>query len=121
MTGFEVTIPGPFPSVNHMYGYRNGRVYKKAGVETFQVGVARLVQTARPSGWRPAARIRILYDFHLNRKADCDNLQKALNDAIAAALGVDDDCFLPCARSKETGVKAALANIVVTIINEAPA
>lgn len=115
---FTVTIPGPFPSVNHMYGYRNGRVFKRPGVESFQVLVAHLVRLAKPLGWAPKPQIRITYDFFLNRHADCDNLQKALNDAIAAALEIDDDRFLPCARSKVAGVPKAEARIVVAITNE---
>jgi Holliday junction resolvase RusA-like endonuclease len=99
-----------------MYARRpDGGVYKKEGVEAWQTSVARIVQTARPSGWLPAHQVRLYYDFHLVRRADCDNLQKALNDAIAHALGVNDDIFLPCVRSKT--MKARHASVEVTVEN----
>lgn len=102
MSEFSVLIPGQPPSVNHMYApNRQGGLRKVEGVETYQVMTAHLVRLARPTGWTPTAHIRIFYDFYLSRKADCDNLQKALNDAIAAALGVNDDTFLPCTNSKQ--------------------
>ncbi len=100
MTDWSVTIPGPIPSTNHIYGYREGRVYKKPGIEQFQTVVAHLVKLARPKGWEPATQIRLTYAFSLNRKTDADNLLKMLNDAIAQALGIDDDIFLPCVISK---------------------
>jgi Holliday junction resolvase RusA-like endonuclease len=48
----------------------------------------------------PTGQVRISYAFYMNRDADCDNLLKALNDAIAAALGFNDRIVLPCVRSK---------------------
>jgi Holliday junction resolvase RusA-like endonuclease len=102
-----------------MYARRpDGKVYKKAGIETWQTAVARIVQTARPSGWLPTRQVRLYYDFHLVRRADCDNLQKALNDAIAHALGVNDDIFLPCARSKTTGADYAFVEVTVENVDE---
>lgn len=100
-----------------MYGYREGRVYKKPGVEAFQTVVAHLVRLAKPKGWLPASQIRLTYDYRLHRRADCDNLQKALNDAIAFALGVDDDRFLPCSNSKTTGASKLDAKIIIGISN----
>lgn len=117
--GWSFTIPGSAPSVNHMYlpAATHGKLRKAPGVEAWQTAVALIVRAAKPSGWMPAIQIRVTYDFYLNRHADCDNLQKALNDAIAKALGVDDDCFLPCARSKTAGLPKAEARIVVEITN----
>ena len=116
---WNILVPGPFPSTNHSYGYRNGKMYKKAGVEQFQVMVAHITKLARPKGWEPADRIRVVYDFHLNRKADCDNAMKAINDAIAQALGVDDDHFLPCAQSKTMGVKEPFVEIRIENVDAA--
>jgi Holliday junction resolvase RusA-like endonuclease len=98
--------------------YAPGRTFgsrrKAPGVEAWQTKVALIVRSSRPSGWAPQGQVRIVYDFHVNRDADCDNLMKALNDAIAAALGVDDRIFLPAARSK-TKVATADERIVVTV------
>jgi Holliday junction resolvase RusA-like endonuclease len=44
---------------------------------------------------------------------DCDNVLKALNDAIAIGLGVNDKVFLPCVRSKEIGIKSP--RVIVTV------
>jgi Holliday junction resolvase RusA-like endonuclease len=116
---FEVVIPGQPPSVNHMYSRsRTGGVYKSPGVEAYQILVSHLVKLARPKGWEPRRWIRIEYDFLLHRHADCDNLQKALNDAIAGALGVNDDCFLPCVKSKRTGAKADSASVTIHLTTE---
>lgn len=113
---WRFVIPGRAPSVNHMYlpGRTFGSRRKAPGVEAWQASVANIARSARPSGWRPSGQVRLVYDFYLNRRADCDNLQKAMNDAIAAALGVDDDIFLPCARSK-TKVPTAQERIEVEV------
>ena len=115
---WTILIPGPIPSVNHTYGYREGRVYKKPGVEQFQTVVAHLTRLAKPADWEPGERIRVTYDYHLTRKADCDNLQKALNDAIAQALGIDDDLFLPCAIGKSVGEKYSFVEVTIENVDE---
>jgi Holliday junction resolvase RusA-like endonuclease len=116
MAEFTFTIPGRAPSVNHMYapGRTFGSRRKAPGVEDWQTKVAQIVRVARPSGWAPQGQVRLVFDFHLNREADLDNLFKALLDAIAAALGVNDRIFLPCARSK-TKVATADERIVITV------
>jgi Holliday junction resolvase RusA-like endonuclease len=105
---WRVSIPGVPPSVNHMYqasihktatgSYRGVR--KAEGVEAYQDGATMFVRTSMPSSWRKdlakhEGYIRIKYWFYLQRDIDCDNALKALNDAIAKALGVDDKRFLP--------------------------
>lgn len=112
---WRVTLPGPPPSVNHSYkivkvprrggGGLVSRLAKADGIEAYQAGVTLIVRAARPSGWKPAAPLRLRYWFYLKRKVDCDNAMKALNDAVARALGVDDDSFLPCVVAKELGHK----------------
>jgi len=69
-------------------------------VESYQLGVVYLVREARPSGWRPEGQIRLRYELLLKRDIDADNVLKALNDAIAKALGTDDRYFLPCIETK---------------------
>lgn len=109
---WRFTVEGQPPSVNHLYkiAYRprkNGRgmapcLVKAENVETYQAGVTYIVRAARPSGWKPGRRIRIRYSYFLSRDADCDNLKKAMNDAIAAALGCNDKAFLATDVIKET-------------------
>lgn len=103
MVTWSVTIPGQPPSWNHLYIRRRGTsgLAKAAGVETFQTNVVYLVRSARPSGWRPEGFVRVNYRLFLKRDIDADNILKALNDAIARALGTDDRYFLPCVQSKQ--------------------
>lgn len=117
MSEWSFVVPGQPPSVNHLYGQHGGRRFKAAGVEAYQVLVSHVVKLARPRDWVPAGDVRIEYAFYLNRPADCDNLAKALNDAIAAALGVNDRTFLPCTRSRVTGIKRDEARVEVWISN----
>lgn len=88
-------------------------IVKAPGVENYQTGVMLQVRSAKPSKWIPGSRVRIWYDFHLDADIDCDNALKALNDAIAAAIGCDDKAFMPCVRTKVTGVKEPYVKIEV--------
>ena len=54
--------------------------------------------------------------FHLKRDIDCDNALKALNDAIAHALNVNDKAFLPSVEAKWTGENDPF--VIVEIENE---
>lgn len=115
---FRFTVEGQPPSVNHLYEpSRYGGKHKAPGVEAYQELAAHKTRLAKPKGWVPGDQIRVYYDFYLNREADCDNLQKALNDAIAQALGVNDKSFLPCSRSKVSGVRRAEARVEVELVN----
>jgi len=70
---------------------------KESAVVAYQTGAVMQVRTAKPSHWRHGGGwIRISYSFRLSRAVDCDNAMKALNDAVALAIGVDDKFFLPC-------------------------
>lgn len=90
------------------------RLGKADGVEAYQAGVTMIVRAARPSGWHPADRVRLRYWFYLKRRVDCDNALKAMNDAIATALGTDDDSFLPCVVAKEMGHKDPRVEIEIS-------
>ena len=111
-----VSVPGVPPSVNHMYlprvtmtatgSYRSLR--KADGVEEYQAIAAMFVKTTMPKAWRQALEkhtgyICIRYWFHLKRDIDCDNALKALNDAVAKAIGVNDKRFLPHVVDKYVG------------------
>lgn len=111
---FEVR--GQPPTVNHLYvRKRGGGVAKAPGVEAYQTAVFYLCRDARPSGWRPdpTHQIRIMFSFFLGRDADCDNLLKSIQDAVALALGINDRMFIPCVISKETGCKDPYTKIEI--------
>jgi Holliday junction resolvase RusA-like endonuclease len=112
---WQFTVEGQPPSVNHMYARtRTGGVRKSPGVEAYQAGVTLIARTSAPSGWNTGwGFVRLEYEFRLKRDIDCDNLLKALNDAIAVGLGINDRLFLPCVRSKEIGVKNPSVTVTV--------
>lgn len=124
MNDWSFTIPGPPLSINATYKVvtmktttgMTRRLAKTPEAVAWQLGVVYIVKTAKPSGWRPARRIRIEMTFWMNRKGrDADNPQKALLDSIATALGVNDNSFLPCVLSNE--VDKADPRVEVTIRN----
>lgn len=105
---FSFIVPGQPPSTNHIYVRVRGswsKMAKAPGVEAYQNAVALICHAVKPSGFRPTGQIRVRYSFHLKRDADCDNLIKMLQDAIAAALEVNDRVMLPCVVEKTTGNK----------------
>lgn len=134
---WKIRIPGQPPSMNHLYksaiGYRHdssGRreywpdgkpktyhtVVKEDGVQTYQDSATWYTKAAKPSGWKPAGRVRLRYWYHLKRDMDSDNTQKAINDAIAHGMGVDDKIFLTTVVAKWTGEKEPF--VIVEVENE---
>lgn len=122
---WSVTVPGQPPSVNH--GYRIVKQFRRNGVPYRTIALTPeataykeyaylIVKTAKPSGWKPGSCVRLRYHLYLARKQDADNSLKFLNDAIASALGVNDDAFLPCVAWKDI-VPANEARVEVTIWN----
>lgn len=118
-----MVIPGQPPSGNHAYkigrGFRRGgitypKIIKTDVAEAYQQGVALLVRTARPSGWRPDGQVVVEYRFYLWDDADCTNLIKVIEDGIFPALGINDTFALPRAMSKELVPKSE-ARVEVTI------
>ncbi len=92
------------------------RMAKRDDVLAYQVTAGHLVRLARPKAWNPPeGYIRVTYEFFLKRDIDCDNAMKALNDAIASALGVNDKRFLPCVRSKSVDPKEQNIRVEVEI------
>ena len=122
-----MTLPGPPVSVNHQFkivvvpkkggGGLVRRLGKADGVEAYQAGITYIAKAARPSGWEPANKIRLRYWFYLSHEIDCDNALKAINDAIAVALGVNDKGFLPCVQDKIVA-KGTDPHVVVEVENE---
>jgi hypothetical protein len=133
---FSVTIEGQPPSMNHSYrpikkpmrdsfgqpilsaeGRQVVRIglAKKQNVTDYQQLAVWRTRAAKPSGWQhDGGWIRLTYRFYLTRRMDCDNAMKALNDALAMALNVDDFWFLPCVTSKTVNSKQP-PMVVVTI------
>jgi len=92
---------------------------KLSAVAAYQTDVMLLARSAKPSNWRPAGDwIRVRYRFFLRRSIDCDNAMKALNDALALAIGVDDKRFLPCVTSKSVQSKEPNPRVEVEISDE---
>lgn len=77
--------------------------FKTDAAGTYQGDVRLIMRAARPSAFRPEGQIIVAYQFRLKRDTDCDNVMKAMNDAIAKELGVNDSRFLPVALEKTTG------------------
>jgi Holliday junction resolvase RusA-like endonuclease len=115
---WKVVLPGQPPSLNHSYKIIRVRGHMQFGkypqLVAYQTMVSTLVQQAKPKDWAPTGQIRIRYWFHVKRDIDCDNSLKAINDAIAIGLGVqqkgmkmvpiyDDKRFLPCVVEKTIG------------------
>lgn len=90
-----------------------GRPYitKAAGVETYQLIATSACRRARPADWVASERIRVRYAFHVKRDVDCDNALKALNDAIALGLDINDRIILPCVIEKTTGNRSPYVQV----------
>jgi len=128
---WTIVIPGQPPSWNHAYRvtrrFRMNRageaipymgIGKQEAAREWQEAAGHIIGVARPSGWKwDGGPLRLAYRFYLERPADCDNLMKLLNDAIAAKIGVDDMFFLPCVMTKAT-VPAAEARVEVEVVSE---
>jgi len=123
VSGFKVVVPGQPPSVNH--GYRIVKQFRKNGVPYRTIALTPevvaykeyaylITKTSKPSKWEPGEWIHLRYRLYLANRQDADNSLKFLNDAIASALNVNDDIFLPCVISKEI-VPANQARAEVTI------
>lgn len=119
---FSFRIPTQPPSVNHTYKIvrqygRGGRPYmtlaKEPEVEQYQLVATSIAKMARPSDWQPTGFIRLRYWWVLDRDIDCDNMRKALNDALALAWGVNDKMFLSCDVEKSIGNKEPYVEVEV--------
>ena len=126
MNRFTVDLPGQPPSWNRTYRIvrlpakdKHGQpvlgadgtqkkystMKKTEAVADYQTMAGYLINTAKPSAFKPEGLIYVLYELFLGRDVDCDNVMKAIDDTLARCLEVNDNRFLPVAMSKETGVK----------------
>jgi Holliday junction resolvase RusA-like endonuclease len=117
---WQIEVEGDPPTWNHSYriGYIRGRpgIVKLQSVSDWQAYVSLMVRVARPSDWQPGRRVRVVIDWRTSRARDCDAGLKALLDAVATGLGVNDRIFLACIRSNE--VDRARPRTLITIANE---
>ena len=120
MTEWSVTIPGNPPALNSTYKVvtikGRGRLAKHSEVAVWQDMVAWLTRAAKPAGWEPTRRVRVEVTWWTARKRDADAGLKALLDALATGLDINDSCFLPTVLSNE--VDKAKPRTEVTIRNE---
>lgn len=133
---WTVTLLGQPPSINHMYELtrvdrtnRRGeirlddlgrprkykRLVKNAKVAKYQDDVVLQVKVAKPSHWQPEGFVRLTYRYFLVHDIDCDNVKKAISDAIQIAIGVDDRMFLHCDESKVHGCPLSEARVEIDI------
>jgi Holliday junction resolvase RusA-like endonuclease len=120
MSDFQILIPGSPPSINRTYKVvRVGtsmRLAKHANVESWQTMVSMLTKLAKPKDWKPSRRVRLVIDYWMPRAGrDGDGPLKALQDAVAHGLGINDSICLPCVRSNE--VDKMNPRVVVQIEN----
>jgi hypothetical protein len=127
-----VRLPGRPPSWNDSYHivrkftYRNGQKHyfhtlaKTEQLVRWQEGMVLIVRAAKPSRWEPMGWIRVLWDVRLERHIDMDNLQKAVNDVLEMATGVNDKWFVPSFKYPEIGVSRRDAGITLTLIPQDP-
>jgi hypothetical protein len=102
-----VTLPGRPPTWNESYRivrrytYRGGQKHyfhtlaKTDELVLWQQNMVLIVKAAKPSHWEPPGWVRVDWAVRLERHIDMDNLQKAVNDVLEMATGVNDKWFLP--------------------------
>lgn len=132
-TSFTFTVPGQPMSWNRSYRNKmmvvrdrlgvpvinkHGKImqratqYKTQAAKNWQTEVAYRARHAKPPDFE-ASQIIVAYDFILARDIDCDNVLKMANDAIAAAIGLNDKFFYPVVLSKISGSKDPQMHITV--------
>jgi Holliday junction resolvase RusA-like endonuclease len=128
MSEWSFTVEGRPPSLNHSYrivmtgkrciycGRGPARLGKAPDVETWQTAVAWTAKSARPSGWVPGHRVRVSVEWFAPRRRDCDAGVKALLDALAVGLDMDDAPFLITVISNE--VDKANPRTIIHVENE---
>lgn len=93
---------------------------KTEEVAKYQRDASIVVAAAKPSRWAPQGQVRIYWDLYLSRDIDCDNVMKAIHDVIAKVTRVDDARFLPCVRTKTTGVPVREARVEIVVEGLSP-
>jgi Holliday junction resolvase RusA-like endonuclease len=95
--------------------YEYSTLSKRQKIVDYQNDAVLVIRTAKPSRWAPEGQIRVKWRIFLSRNIDCDNVMKAIHDAIEKATGVNDSAFLPCVESKVWGIHPSEARIEITL------
>jgi len=78
--------------------------------------MVKVVRSAKPSRWDPGDRwVPVIWFVKLERHIDMDNLQKAVNDVLEMATGVNDKWFYPIFAQPLTGASRKEAGIALLI------
>jgi len=110
-TNFEFVMPGQPPTWNHMYRWTtktvNGKQIriqvKTDEASLYQSQLTMVARAAKPSDFKPVGQVIVAYEMLLDRNLDADNVLKAVNDALAVALDVNDKLFIPIVLMKTSG------------------
>ncbi len=89
-TWFELEVPYP-PSINHYFSYYQGRPVLSKDARNYRHQVRRI---AMAKGLKPIlGPVALRIEIHLpdDRRRDCDNVQKAVLDALQHAGAFWDD------------------------------
>lgn len=128
---FFVSIPGQPVSLDAAYRTGKVQITDRKGeqreihrpiltdeAKRWRDDVQLLVQTAKPSKWKPAGQIRVVLDLYLAHPMDADNTLKLILDGIQRALDYDDANFLPSIRSMRAGYQLKNAHVDIEINEE---
>ena len=118
---FSFVMPGQPPSWNHMYrwttknvGDRTIRIQVKTEeANLYQAQLTMVARSAKPSDFAPAGQVIVAHEMSLGRDLDADNVMKAVHDALAIALGINDKLFLPVVIFKTHGNRDPALGITV--------
>lgn len=122
-----MTFPGRPPTWNdsyrivRKYTYRNGQKHyfhtlaKTDQLVRWQEDMVLIAKSAKPSKWSPTSWVRVDWRVRLERHIDMDNLQKAVNDVLEMATGVNDKWFVPTFEIPLIGVPRSHAGIRLTL------
>lgn len=129
MSSWNVTLAPPPPSWNASYkigrqkrtradgsGYGFSTIVKRQKLIDWQAQQRLVVASAKPSRWAPEGWVVVEWTVFLTQHIDMDNLQKATNDVIEMATGIDDKWYLPVFRIPTIGVprKEARIELIIT-------
>ena len=84
---------------------------------SWQEQMTMVVRSAKPSRWSPPPKtfVKVTWEVRLVRHIDMDNLQKAINDVLEAATGVNDKWFYPVFLLPVVGVRERDASVRLTV------
>jgi len=127
---WAVALPGQPPSWNASYRiarqrgrradgtpYSFSTLVKTKKLVEWQDEMTMVVRSAKPSGWKPQPKtfIPVRWEVFLHLHSDMDNIQKAINDVLEAATGVNDKWFYPIFAEPVIGVSERQARVVLTV------